>query len=211
MVDAATWDGVLVRYGQAMIAAQGMERAMFALLLVRQQADAIAAGEDHTDIDKVVKFVRATPGTLIGELTERGLVEDEGLAHRLREAKKARDLLAHWYLRDHESAARKDEHLRIKMGERLDMCSARFQRVQSELERRVGDVQLTLGLPLVPDPASPFQVDIFDCIASPEDARLLRDLDFLEQSALGQAYDEDAGDFDVPLPHPFDDSSAPWD
>jgi len=25
------------------------------------------------------------------------------------------------------------------------------------------------------------------------------------------AYDEDAGDFDVPLPHPFDDSSAPWD
>jgi len=107
MVDAATWDGVLVRYGQAMTAAQGMERAMFALLLVRQQADAIAAGEDHTDIDKVVKFVRATPGTLIGELTERGLVEDEGLAHRLREAKKAQDLLAHWYLRDHESAARR--------------------------------------------------------------------------------------------------------
>jgi hypothetical protein len=59
--------------------------------------------------------------------------------------------------------------------------------------------------------ASPFQVDIFDCIASPEDARLLRDLDHLEQSALGQAYNEDVGDFDVPLPHPFDDSSTTWD
>ena len=52
-----TWDELLVRYGRAMTAAQGMERAMFALLLTRQQADAIAAGDDHTaDMDNVLKL-----------------------------------------------------------------------------------------------------------------------------------------------------------
>lgn len=211
MLEAPTWDELLVRYGRAMTAAQGMERAMFALLLTRQQADAIAAGDDHTaDMDNVLKLVHAPAGPLRDELEKRGLLEGEGLA-RVEEAKKARDLLAHWYLRDHEAAARNDEQLRIKMGERLEMCVDRFQTVQSTLEAEAADALRRTDLPLVPDPANPLQLDVFDCVVSPEDARLLRELDRLDQSAQDQAYNEVLGDFDLPLPHPFDNTAVSWD
>jgi hypothetical protein len=212
MVDAPTWDEVLIRYGRAMIAAQEMERAMFALILVREQTDAIAAGDDHTDdMDDVLKLVHAPPGRLRDALVKRRLLEDEGLARRFEEAKKARDLLAHWYLRDHESAARTDELLRMKMVTRLDLCVDRFRTVQSEFEAEAALALHTMDPPLVPDPAGLAGMDVFDCIVSPEDARFLRDLGRLDQAALDQAYNDAHGDYDLPLPHPFDGSAASWD
>jgi hypothetical protein len=211
MATAPTWDDLLVRYGRAMIAAQGMERAMFALLLTHQQANAIAVGDDATrHMEDVVKLVHAPAGPLRDELKKRDLLEGEELA-RVEEAKKARDLLAHWYLRDHEAAAREDDQLREKIGERLDMCVDRFQMVQSALEAEAADALHQTDLPLVSDSVSQVQVDVFDCIVSPEDARLLHDLDRLDQRALDQAYDEALGDFDLPLPHPFDTSAVSWD
>lgn len=155
--------------------------------------------------------MHAPPSQLRKELQKRGLLEDEILAGRFEEAKKARDLLAHWYLRDQESAARHDELLRIKMGERLDTCVDRFHMVQSALETEAAFALHTVDLPLVPDPASPLQVDVLDCIVSPEDARLLRDLDRRDQPEVDRAYDEVLGDFDLPLPHPFDSSAVSWD
>lgn len=194
-----------------MIAAQGMERAMFVLLLTHQQANPIAVGDDATkDMEDVVKLVHAPAGPLRDELKKRGLLQSKDLV-RVEEAKKARDLLVHWYLRDHEAAARKDDQLRAKIGERLDMCVDRFQTVQSALEAEAADALHQTGLPLVSDFVSPLQIDVFDCIVSPEDARLLRDLDRLDQPALDRAYDEALGDFDLPLPHPFDTSAVSWD
>lgn len=94
-------DEILVTYSEAMLEAQHLEEALVGLLGVREELEAAGSASEMDPISAVEEWeelFRLPAGGLARRLELAGNLGDE-----VKHAIEARNLLAHHYLRDHET------------------------------------------------------------------------------------------------------------